>query len=230
MNSLEDRVRAAVQATAAEIAPDDVPPMRPLGAGSGGSRRRTGRGSGGARGAAWRWGAPLAAAAAVLAVVAAASLLAGVLPSHARVPPLPGRRSPPTARTRRRVTRRTSRPASSGSSCPPAARSSRPARCSWANTRRWKRRSAPPAWRVTVTWSRSPRPLRSRGRCGTLRSSPTSARSPGPARCRVTRWGPGPGKARPTSRPPSTATRSPGCLSRRCAAPAPVSRIPGCRS
>ena len=60
MNSLEDRVRAAVQATAAEIAPDDVPPMRPLGAGSGGSRRRTGRGSGGARGAAWRWGAPLA--------------------------------------------------------------------------------------------------------------------------------------------------------------------------
>ena len=82
MNSLEDRVRAAVQATAAEIAPDDVPPMRPLGAGSGGSRRRTGRGSGGARGAAWRWGAPLAAAAAVLAVVAAASLLAGVRPSH----------------------------------------------------------------------------------------------------------------------------------------------------
>jgi len=98
MNSLEDRVRAAVQATAAEIAPDDVPPMRPLGAGSGGSRRRTGRGSGGARGAAWRWGAPLAAAAAVLAVVAAASLLAGVLPSHAPGPAA-ARPSKPAHRT-----------------------------------------------------------------------------------------------------------------------------------
>ena len=100
MNSLEDRVRAAVQATAAEIGPDDVPPMRrpgaDSGAGSPGSRRRAGRGSGGRRGA-WQWGAPLTAAAAVLAVVAAASLLAGLRPAHA---PGPGaaRPSKPAAR------------------------------------------------------------------------------------------------------------------------------------
>jgi len=96
MNSLEDRVRAAVQATAAEIGPDDVPPMRPLGSGSPASRRRAGRGSGGPRGG-WQWGAPLAAAAAVLAVVAAASLLAGVLPSH--VPGPAARPSKPAHRT-----------------------------------------------------------------------------------------------------------------------------------
>jgi hypothetical protein len=84
VNSLEERARAAVQATAAEIGPDDVPPLRLPGVGAGHPAGRAHR-------AGWRrdvrrWGAPLAAAAAVLAVVATAGLLAGVLPSHAPHP------------------------------------------------------------------------------------------------------------------------------------------------
>ena len=80
MNSLEEQVRAAVQTAASEIGPDDVPPMRPIGAGS---RHRAARPR---RRDAWRWGAPLAAAAAVVAVVAAAGLLSGGVPSHASHP------------------------------------------------------------------------------------------------------------------------------------------------
>lgn len=92
MSSLEERARAAVRATAAEIGPDDVPPMRAIGSGAGhsaaggrGPGRRPGRRSrGGPRGR--HWAAPLAAAAAVLAVIATAGMLAGVLPPHARHP------------------------------------------------------------------------------------------------------------------------------------------------
>lgn len=99
MNSLEERVRAAVRATAAEIGPGDVPPLRPLGSGSGAgdggpdARRRHGRLSSGRRGAR-QWGVPLAAAAAVLAIVATASLLAGVRPSPAPHPAAAGPSKP----------------------------------------------------------------------------------------------------------------------------------------
>jgi hypothetical protein len=91
VNSLEERVRAAVRATASEIGPDDVPPLRPVGSGSGARNggldrhRRPGRCGGGPRGP-WQWGVPLAAAAAVLAIVATASLLADVRPSPAPHP------------------------------------------------------------------------------------------------------------------------------------------------
>jgi hypothetical protein len=84
VNALEERARAAVRATAAEIGPDDVPPLRLPGAGAGHPAGRSGR-PGWRRGAR-RWGTPLAAAAAVLAVVATAGLLAGVLPAHAPHP------------------------------------------------------------------------------------------------------------------------------------------------
>ena len=92
MNSLEDRARAAVRATASEIGPHDVPSMRPLGSGDDGGRspgRQSGRGSSGGRGAgraAWQWGVPLAAAAAVVTVIAAAGVLGGVSPSPASHP------------------------------------------------------------------------------------------------------------------------------------------------
>jgi hypothetical protein len=94
VNSLEERARAAVRATASEIGPHDVPPMRPIGSGADGglgAGTRRGRGGGGGawgggRHAAWRWGAPLAAAAAVVAVIAAAGLLGGVSPSPASRP------------------------------------------------------------------------------------------------------------------------------------------------
>lgn len=81
MNSMEERVRAAVLATASEIGPDDVPPMRALGSGAGAADRRgrakgSGRG-GGRRRAAWQWSAPIAAAAAVVAVIAATTLVGG---------------------------------------------------------------------------------------------------------------------------------------------------------
>jgi hypothetical protein len=92
VNSLEERARAALAATAAEIGPDDVPPLRPLGPGAGhpaGRFRRPGW-----RRDARRWGAPLAAAAAVLAVVATAGVLAAVLPSPAPLPSVPTHLSP----------------------------------------------------------------------------------------------------------------------------------------
>jgi hypothetical protein len=95
VNSLEERARTAVQATAAEIGPDDVPPLRPLGAGGARAAGRSGR-PGWRRGAR-RWGAPLAAAAAVLAVVATAGLLADVLPSHAPRRAIPLHYSPKPA-------------------------------------------------------------------------------------------------------------------------------------
>lgn len=90
MSSLEERARAAVRATAAEIRQEDVPPMRGPGAGDGAGdaaggadRRRRHTRQGFRPAGARQWGVPLAAAAGVLAVVAAAGLLAGVLPSHA---------------------------------------------------------------------------------------------------------------------------------------------------
>lgn len=104
MNSLEERARAAVRATAAEIVPDDVPPMRAFGSsvGAWGAGDREPRRGLGRRPGRWRgsrhWVAPLAAAAAVLAVIATAGLLAGVLPSHTRHPAVsssrPARPSP----------------------------------------------------------------------------------------------------------------------------------------
>ncbi len=87
MNSMEERARAAVQATASQIGPGDVPPMRALGSGAagggGGAGSRRGRqGAGGTgRRAAWQWGAPLAAAAAVVAVIAATTLVGGGSPA-----------------------------------------------------------------------------------------------------------------------------------------------------
>src|SRR5215472_2720480 len=96
MNSplpLEERVRAAVRATAAEIGPHDVPPpafgadgLDARGAGSG-------RRAGGGRRDGWRWAAPLAAAAAVVGVVGLAAGLASIgsgsgvaRPAHASRP------------------------------------------------------------------------------------------------------------------------------------------------
>jgi hypothetical protein len=81
VNSLEERARAAVRATAAEIGPDDVPPLRLPESGAGHPAARSRRP--GWRQGARRWGAPLAAAAAVLAVVATAGLLASVLAAQA---------------------------------------------------------------------------------------------------------------------------------------------------
>jgi hypothetical protein len=88
MSSLEERARAAVRATAAEIGPDDVPPPRAFeaGAGAGPDGRRLAGRAGGRRGRVWQWGIPLAAAAAVLAVVAAAGLLSGAVPPGAAHP------------------------------------------------------------------------------------------------------------------------------------------------
>lgn len=88
MNSMEERARAAVRATASEIGPGDVPPMRAPGSGD---RRGAGRGPGrgaGRRRAAWQWGAPLAAAAAVVAVIAATTLVGGGSRSPASRPGL----------------------------------------------------------------------------------------------------------------------------------------------
>jgi hypothetical protein len=100
MSSLEERARAAVRATAAEIAPDEVPPLRPLGpagdrAGGGAPRggRRPGR-----RGGTWQWGVPLAAAAAVVTVIGAAGLLSGVLPAHPNAPRPAASAAKPTPR------------------------------------------------------------------------------------------------------------------------------------
>jgi len=84
--SLEERVRAAVRATAAEIGPYDVPPpafgtsgLAARGAGSGlrARRPRHPRRAGG-RGDGWHWAAPLAAAAAVVGVVGLAAGLASI--------------------------------------------------------------------------------------------------------------------------------------------------------
>jgi len=83
VNSLEDRVRAAVHATAAEIGPGDVPPMRRHDRRGGARGGVWGGARGGARGGVWRWAAPLAAAAAVVAVIAGAGLLGRVSPSPA---------------------------------------------------------------------------------------------------------------------------------------------------
>jgi len=81
--SLEERVRAAVRATAAEIGPYDVPPptfgtdgLDAHGAGSG--RRVQRPRAGGARRAGWHWAAPLAAAAAVVGVVGLAAGVASI--------------------------------------------------------------------------------------------------------------------------------------------------------
>ena len=81
--SLEDRLRAAVLATAAEIGPYDVPPptfgtdgLDAHGAGSG--RRVQRPRAGGARRAGWHWAAPLAAAAAVVGVVGLAAGVASI--------------------------------------------------------------------------------------------------------------------------------------------------------
>src|SRR5215468_6431318 len=81
--SLEERVRAAVRATAAEIGPHDVPPpafetsgLAARGAGSGRRVQRPGRAGGRRDG--WHWAAPLAAAAAVVGVVALAAGLASI--------------------------------------------------------------------------------------------------------------------------------------------------------
>jgi hypothetical protein len=79
VNSLEDRVRAAVHATAAEIGPGDVPPMRLTGTFSPQRHRRRG----GIRRGDRHWAAPLAAAAAVVAVIAGAGLLGRASPSPA---------------------------------------------------------------------------------------------------------------------------------------------------
>src|SRR5215468_7152790 len=99
--SLEERVRAAVRATAAEIGPYDVPPpafgtsgLAARGAGSGlrARRPRHPRRAGG-RGDGWHWAAPLAAAAAVVGVVGLAAGLASIgsgsgvaRPAHASRP------------------------------------------------------------------------------------------------------------------------------------------------
>jgi hypothetical protein len=104
MSSLEERARAAVRATAAEIGPDDVPPPRSLGADGYGARgeglagRWPARHQGGRRSAAWSWGVPLAAAAAVVAVVAAAGLLSGVVPSRSHAPRPAANPAKPTPR------------------------------------------------------------------------------------------------------------------------------------
>lgn len=90
MNSMEERARAAVHATASEIGPGDVPPMRAPGSGD---RRGASRGSGRRRDA-WQWGAPLAAAAAVVAVIAATTLVGGGSRSPA---PRPGANTSKTA-------------------------------------------------------------------------------------------------------------------------------------
>jgi len=81
--SLEERVRAAVRATAAEIGPYDVPPpafgtdgLDAHGAGSG--RRVQRPRADGVRRAGWHWAAPLAAAAAVVGVVGLAAGLASI--------------------------------------------------------------------------------------------------------------------------------------------------------
>lgn len=100
MSSLEERARAAVRATAAEIAPDDVPPLLPLAAGgarAGGSAPGRGRRPG-RRGGAWQWGVPLAAAAAVVAVIAAAGVLGDVLPAHPNAPRPAASTAKPTPR------------------------------------------------------------------------------------------------------------------------------------
>ena len=82
--SLEDRLRAAVLATAEEIGPYDVPPpafgaegLDARGAVSGRRVRRRGRAGAGRR-AGWHWAAPLAAAAAVLGVVGLAAGLTSI--------------------------------------------------------------------------------------------------------------------------------------------------------
>jgi hypothetical protein len=82
MNTLEDRVRAAVRARAREITPDRIRPLDLTGASPGGApplagtaRRR------------WRWAAPIAAAAAVAAV---AAVLASVSGGHDRGPKATG--------------------------------------------------------------------------------------------------------------------------------------------
>jgi hypothetical protein len=77
-----------VRATAAEIGPGDVPPLRSFGpggdqAGDSSPGRRTWIGR---RGGAGQWGVPLAAAAAVVVIVAAATLLSGVGHSPASHP------------------------------------------------------------------------------------------------------------------------------------------------
>lgn len=93
MNPLEDRVRAAVRATAEQIGPHDVPPLR-----SPGSARRQRSGRPGGRRAAWRWGAPLAAAAAVVAVaLTVTSLGTGISGQHSSGPGGPVPPGQPTA-------------------------------------------------------------------------------------------------------------------------------------
>jgi hypothetical protein len=91
--SLEERVRAAVRATAAEIGPYDVPPLafganvldargdrsgRPVQRPRRPLRPQRPRRAGGGRRDGWRWAAPLAAAAAVVAVVGLAAGLASI--------------------------------------------------------------------------------------------------------------------------------------------------------
>jgi hypothetical protein len=82
--SLEERVRAAVRATAAEIGPYDVPSpafgadgLDARGAVSGRRVQRP-RWAGSGRRAGWHWAAPLAAAAAVVGVVGLAAGLASI--------------------------------------------------------------------------------------------------------------------------------------------------------
>jgi hypothetical protein len=81
MNTLEDRIRAAVVQTAEEIAPGSIRPLSLHGQGPVGRRTRTGRAAKASRGSA-RWPRvliPIAAAASVIAVVAASLAITGNL-------------------------------------------------------------------------------------------------------------------------------------------------------
>jgi hypothetical protein len=84
MNPIDQRLRAAMQDTANEITPDGIPPLR-LPPGQPGRRLRVVHVGGPLR---WRWLAPLAAAAAVVAIVAAALALASGPPRAAPRPPV----------------------------------------------------------------------------------------------------------------------------------------------
>ena len=77
MNAIGQRLRAAMRETAEEITPDSIPPLR-LPPGPPGQRGRPGAAHAGGT-PRWRWLAPVGAAAAVVAIVAAALALAGGL-------------------------------------------------------------------------------------------------------------------------------------------------------
>ena len=100
MNTIEDRLRAAVQAAAGTVAPGSAPPLNLPGQ----PGRRLGRARRPRRGGWPRWVTPLAAAASVIAVIAASLAITGGGSTHARARPRAAR-TPARARPRRKPAR-----------------------------------------------------------------------------------------------------------------------------